>query len=80
MNPVMACMKCDLAFPQFPKAKEALPYFTCPDCGGPLKFVRPISRKEAKRMRLNMEAQLNPARAFTIPSINADSESKKGET
>jgi hypothetical protein len=49
----MACFTCDLAFPEL---SIEFPW-DCPDCGTSLKIVRPLSKREAKRMRLNLAGQ-----------------------
>lgn len=53
MRKVVSCFKCEIVFPDFPVMNG----LHCPECGTELKIVRPISKREAQRMRLNMEVQ-----------------------
>jgi rRNA maturation endonuclease Nob1 len=53
MKPVLFCHKCALAFPQLPPSAG----FTCPQCGDALKIVRPLSKREVERFKLNLGLQ-----------------------
>ena len=53
MKKVLSCSKCSLAFPDLPVVLG----FNCPQCGTELEIVRPLTKREAERMRLNLAGQ-----------------------